>query len=492
MKKNILPTLITFLFLTSISCNTATETLSDEPLNKPLNVLLITLDDMGYGTSGVEGSAVPDITPNIDKLASQGVMFSHGYVMTPICGPSRAAILSGRYPHCSGMMGHGKQPPNLWEEPDVKTPSISTYLHDNGYTTGAILKHRRSAYLNTWDTEYFELPMGVGNHDRNPKSFYKRTKAFIESAKNSDKPFFLYANPIDPHRPWDNTEDEQELFDEYNSKNRYPKPSRTYTEDEVEIPNFLIDLPEIRKAMVPYYNALHRGDECIGAVLKALEESGAADNTFVIFLSDHGLGAAGAKSTLYQDGIRTPIIMKWPNHIKEGIIDDQSIVSSIDIVPTIIDAVGLPPLSAIEGKSVYKVITNEQNKTNRDYAYAAFNYENKSTEDRYFPQRAIINGSYLYIWNSHVERSGGSKQKDIRYWHDVVNSSLAKSEKLKKKIESLRNRPNEEFFDLSKDPGCWNNLINNNAYIEQISKFRKELKNEMFSTNDPERFYYLH
>jgi N-sulfoglucosamine sulfohydrolase len=492
MKKNILPILITFLCLTSISCNTAKETLSDEANNKPLNVLLITLDDMGYGTSGVEGSAVPDITPNIDKLASQGIMFSHGYVMTPICGPSRAAILSGRYPHCSGMMGHGKQPPDLWEEPDVKTPSISTYLHDYGYATGAILKHRRSAYLNTWDTEYFELPMGVGNHDRNPESFYKRTKAFIESAKNSDKPFFLYANPIDPHRPWDNTEDEQELFDEYNPKNRYPKPSRTYTEDEIEIPNFLVDLPEIRKAMVPYYNALHRGDECIGAVLKALEESGAADNTLVIFLSDHGLGAAGAKSTLYQDGIRTPIIMKWPNHIKEGIIDDQSIVSSIDIVPTIIDAVGLPPLSAIEGKSVYKVITNEQNKTDRAYAYAAFNYENKSTEERYFPQRAIINGSYLYIWNSHVERSGGSKQKDIRWWHDVVNSSLEKSEKLKKKIESLRNRPNEEFFDLSKDPGCWNNLINNNVYIEQISKFRKELKNEMLGTNDPERFYYLH
>jgi len=492
MKINILLALLTFLLLISTSCNPSTETLSDVPLNKPINVLLITLDDMGYGTTGVEGSTVPDITPNIDKLASEGIMFRYGFVMTPICGPSRAALLSSRYPHCSGMMGHGKQPPDLWEEPDVKTPSISTYLHDNGYTTGAILKHRRSAYLNTWDTEYFELPMGVGYHDRNPKSFYRRTKAFIESAKNSDKPFFLYANPIDPHRPWDNTEDEQADLDEYNSTNRYPKPSRTYTEDEVEVPNFLIDLPEIRKAMVPYYNSLRRGDECIGAILKALEESGAADNTFVIFLSDHGMGAAGAKSTLYQDGIRTPIIMKWPKHIKEGIIDDQSIVSSIDIVPTIIDAVGLPPLSAIEGKSVYKVLTNEQDKTERDYAYAAFNYESRSTEDRFYPQRAIINESYLYIWNSHVERSGGSKQKDIRYWHDVVKSSLANSEKLKKKIELLRNRPNEEFFDLRKDPGCWNNLINNNAYSEQISEFSKELKNEMIGTNDPERFYYQH
>ena len=492
MRKNIVPILITILFLTSLSCNTGQETHSNETLNKPLNVLLITLDDMGYGTSGVEGSKVPNITPNIDKLASEGILFRHGYVMTPICGPSRAAILSGRYPHASGMMGHGKQPPDLWEEPNVKTPSISTYLHDNGYTTGAILKHRRSAYLNTWDTEYFELPMGVGHHDRNPKSFYKRTKAFIESAKNSDKPFFLYANPIDPHRPWDNTQDEQELFDEYNSKNRYPKPLRTYTPEEVEIPNFLVDLPDIRKALVPYYNALHRGDECIGAILKALEESGTEENTLVIFLSDHGMGAAGAKSTLYQDGIRTPIIMKWPNHIKEGIIDEQSIVSSIDIVPTIIDAVGLPPLSAIEGKSVYKVFTNEKAKTDREYAYAAFNYQNKSTEDRFFPQRAIINESYLYIWNAHVERSGGSKQKDTRWWHDVVNSSLDKSEKLKKKIESLRNRPNEEFFDLIKDPGCWNNLINDKAYGEQISNFRRELKNEMLSTNDPERFYYQH
>ena len=490
MGKNSLLTLFITLILISTSCDPSTERLSNVPLNDPVNVLLITLDDMGYGTTGVEGCTVPGITPNIDKLASEGFMFRYGFVMTPICGPSRAALLSGRYPHCSGMMGHGKQPPDLWEEPDVKTPSVSTYLHDNGYTTGAILKHKRSAYLNTWDTEYFELPMGVGFHDRNPESFYQRTRAFIESAKNSDKPFFLYANPIDPHRPWDNTEDEQADLAAWNANNKYPEPSRTYTDDEVEVPDFLIDLPDIRKALVAYYNSLHRGDECIGAILRALEECGAADNTLVIFLSDHGMGAAGAKSTLYQDGIRTPIIMKWPDHIKEGIIDDHSIVSSIDIVPTIIEAVGLPPLSAIEGKSVYKVITNEQDKTERAYAYAAFNYESNSTEERFFPQRAIIDESYLYIWNSHVERSGGSKQKDIRYWHDVVNSSLASSEKLKKKIETLRNRPNEEFFDLREDPGCWDNLINNETYAEQINAFRKKLKNEMISTRDPERFYY--
>jgi len=463
------------------SCNKKLET--------PLNVVILTLDDMGYGTTGTEGCSVPGITPHIDKLASEGIMFRHGYVMTPICGPSRAAILSGRYPHCSGMMGHGKQPPELWEEPDVKTPSISTYLHDNGYTTGAILKLRRSEYLNTWDTVYHEFPMGVGFHDRNPDSFYKRTKAFFESAKNNKKPFFLYANPIDPHRPWDGTEEEQDDLAWWNKNNRYPEPSRKYSEDEIEIPEFLVDLPEIRKALVPYYNALHRGDECIGAILKAIDESNAAVNTLVIFLSDHGMGAPGAKSTLYHDGVRTPIIMRWPGKIKKGIVDNKSIISSIDIVPTIIDAVGLPPLTSIEGKSVYDVITGKTDQTVRDYAYAAFNYKSQSTEEQFFPHRVIINESFCYIWNSYVERSDGTKQKP-NGWMDVVNSSLDESEKLKQKIDHMSDRPPEEFYDLGKDPGCWDNLINNKDYQEQIKKFRNDLKKEMFSTNDPERFYY--
>ena len=476
--------LSTFLILAFFGCNKNSH-------KSPLNIVILTLDDMGYGTTGVEGCAVPAITPNIDKLASEGILFSHGYVMTPICGPSRAAILSGRYPHCSGMMGHGKQPPALWEEPDVKTPSISTYLHDHGYTTGAILKLRRSKYLNTWDVEYNELPFGVGFHDRNPDSFYKRTKAFIERAKKNNKPFFLYANPIDPHPPWDDTPQEVQKLAKWNPEHRYPQPSRKYAADEVVIPDFLIDLPEIRRALVPYYNSLHRGDACIGAIIKAIDDSDAADNTLVIFLSDNGMGAPGAKSTLYHDGIRTPIIMRWPDKIKKGIIDKKSIVASIDIVPTIIEAVGLPPLSAIEGESVYEVITGRKEKTDRVYAFAAFNYQHESNEKEFFPHRAIINENYCYIWNSFVARSGGKKQKS-NGWMDVVQSSLDKSERLKRKMIFMEERPPEEFYDLTKDPGCWDNLIKKGDYQEQITRFRDYLKMEMSTTNDPERFYFTY
>jgi N-sulfoglucosamine sulfohydrolase len=456
-----------------------------EQKETPLNVVLITLDDMGYGTTGVEGCTVPGITPYIDKLASEGITFTRGFVMSPMCGPSRAAILSGRYPHCSGMMGHGTQPPELWEEPVVKTPSISTYLHDNGYKTGAILKLRRSKYLNTWDTEYYEFPFGVGFHDRNPKSFYTRTKDFINSAKKGKKPFFLYANPIDPHRPWDNTEQEREMLAKWNPDKKYPEPSRKYTTDEIEVPEFLLDLPDIREALVPYYNALNRGDECVGSILQAIDDSDMRDNTLVIFLSDHGMGAPGAKNTLYHDGLRTPIIMRWPKKIKEGVIDEKSIVSVIDLVPTILDAAGLPSLEAIEGKSIINVILGKSTQTEREYAYASSNYRSSSTPEEFFPHRAIIDESFCYIFNSYVVRSEGKKAKHSG-WMDVVNSSLSKSEKLKNKIDYMVYRAPEEFYDLKKDPGCWDNLAQHPDYAEIIQEYRKRLHFEMKTTDDPE------
>jgi len=358
-------------------------------------------------------------------------------------------------------------------------------LHDRGYTTGAILKLRRSKYLNTWDTEYHEFPYGVGYHDRNPESFYARTKDFIESAERNNKPFFLYANPIDPHRPWDNTEQEKQMLTKWNPDKRYPEPSRKYAANEIEIPEFLLDLPDVREALVPYYNALHRGDECVGGILKAIDDSDMRENTLVIFLSDHGMGAPGAKNTLYHDGIRTPIIFRWPGKIKDGVIDDQSIVSAIDIVPTILDAAGLPPLGPIEGKSVIDVVLGKSPQTERSYAYASSNYRSNSTQKEFFPHRAIIDASYCYIFNSYVVRSGGTKAKHSG-WMDVVNSSLSKSEKLKNKIDYMVFRAPEELYDLKDDPGCWNNLALDPAHAGVMKEYRDKLRGEMKETADPE------
>jgi N-sulfoglucosamine sulfohydrolase len=447
--------------------------------------VIITLDDMGYGTTGVEGCTVPGISPYIDKLASEGITFTRGFVMSPMCGPSRAAILSGRYPHCSGMMGHGDQPPPLWVQPEIVTPTITHILQDAGYTTGTILKNWRNQAFHVWDVDYDESPFGTGYHDRNPESFYKRAKQFISNAQASGKPFFLYANPIDPHRPWDNTGQENEMLAKWNPDRRYPEPSRKYGTDEIEIPEFLLDLPDIREALVPYYNALNRGDECIGSILQAIDDSDMRDNTLVIFLSDHGMGAPGAKNTLYHDGIRTPIILRWPEKIEAGVIDDKSIVSVVDIVPTILDAAGLPSLGEIEGKSIIDVVLGKSAQTEREYAYASSNYRSSSTPEEFFPHRAIIDESFCYIFNSYVVRSDGKKKKGSG-WMDVVNSSLSKSKKLKNKIEYMEYRAPEELFDLKKDPGCWNNLAQNPGYSKRIKEYREKLLREMIETADPE------
>ena len=480
MKKNFILIIIVIFYNLLYGCSNTGKT-----ADKPLNILIITLDDMGYKTTGVEGCTVPDITPNIDKLASEGMLITHGYVMSPICRPSRMALLSGRYPHCNGVMGHGEQPPPQWQEPDVKVPSLTKYLKELGYMTCAIFKHGREKD-NVWDIQYKELGNGMGYHDRNADSFYKRTKSFLSRVNEQGKPFFLYANPIDPHRPWVGTEEEKNMYAIYNPNSRYPDPSRKYSPEEVEVPVFLPDLPEIRKSMVPYYESLHRGDECIGAILKALDESGQRSNTLVFFLSDHGMGAPGAKATLFHYGLRTPIIIRWPGEVQEGAVNDDVIVSSIDITPTLLEAIGAPPLEEIEGNSFIDVLKGTEKLKHREYAYAAMNYFLQSTEDEFFPQRAIIDKDYNYIFNSYVLRSGGNK-KYPNYWLDIVETYLDGSQpEFAEKINNILYKPVEELYDINADPGCWKNLAKSTDHKIILDKYRERLFKEMETTKDPE------
>ena len=252
------------------------------------------------------------------------------------------------------------------------------------------------------------------------------------------------------------------------------------------MPEFLPDLPDIRDNLVPYYDSLHRGDECIGAVLRALEESGESENTLVVFLSDNGMGAIGAKATLYQAGLRTPIIVRWPGVVEGGVVDDESILSSIDIMPTILDAAGMPPVAGIEGQSFVEVLSGGATRARREYAYAASNYFASSRPEHFLPHRAIIDKEYLYIWNSYVTRSKGAQRFETS-WIDVIQSSLtADHPRLLAKIEAIVDKPAEELFDLTHDPGCWNNLAQDPAHADTLNEYRMKLASEMESTDDPE------
>lgn len=451
------------------------------------NIMIITLDDMGVLTTGIEGCSV-GATENIDRLGAEGMFFSYCYNMTPMSGPSRNALLSGRYPHCNGVMGHGKQPPAFWQAPAVVTPRISTYLHDNGYYTAAILKNSREIW-NTWDVSYNELPFGVGEYDRTPQAFFIRTSAAIKSASDSNKPFFIYVNPIDPHDPWPDTEKEDRMLSMWNPNRKYREPSKRYSADEVEVPAFLPDFPEIRQNLSDYYSSLYRGDECVGAILRALSLSGEAENTLIFFISDNGMDAPGAKNCLTPWGVRTPLIVKWPGKILPGTRDTESVIATIDIVPTIIDAVGLPQLNGIEGHSFYDVIMARKPKHDREYAYTAHTYTNESNEANYFPQRSIIDKEYCYIWNPYVLSSDKQYQSNSVYLSFIPEKYRNDNySDVNRKIRTIMQKPVEELYDLQKDPGCWNNVADNPDYEKVIVKYRLRLQKEMTETKDPEIF----
>ena len=464
-----------------------------KPVKRPRNVLLITLDDMNWDSLGVTGCTIPGISPHLDGLASEGVLFNNAYIMTSICGPSRNAMMTGRFPHCSGSMGHGQQPPAGWTPPAVATPSLSTYLHERGFYTGAILKSGRLLDV-AFDVRISEGPMGCFFEDRHPASFHERCATFLKEAKARNQPFFLYANPIDPHRPFPRTQMERDLVARYREdfKDRVPKPNvglpepdTQYGPDEIDLPAFLPDIPEARAHVAPYFDAVHRGDQCVGAILRALKESGLEDDTLVLFLSDHGMGVPGAKWSSYNYSLRTPLMVRWPGVTKPGLAIDNYLVSSIDILPTVIEALGLPRVKGIEGRSLAPLLRGKRPRRWRESVYAGFNYTADSTPTCYYPIRVELDGVFLYIWNAYTQVDGAPTE--FHYAQHELLQVMRKHEdpRLRRRAETFTHRPPEELYDIRQDPGCWDNLARGPRHGADVARLRGALRRHMKDTRDP-------
>ncbi|MDI6827945.1 MAG: sulfatase, partial [Armatimonadota bacterium] len=282
--------------------------------NKRLNVLLITADDMNFDSLGVAGCKVPDITPNLDSLASQGIRFTQAHVTSAICQPSRSALMTGRYPHRNGALGF--QPIN------ENVPTLQESLRKAGYFIGIMAKveHLMPKWKFCWDVEVNAGELGGG---RNPKAYYEKSKAFFEQAKAAGKPFFLMANSTDPHRPFPSPDLRQNKAEIANSN-----ISRIYKPEEITVPPFLPDrLHDVRKELAQYYTAVHRCDETVGQILQALRETGFEENTIVFFLSDNGISEPFAKTNCYYTSTATPLIIRWHGKVKPGTINNRDLVS---------------------------------------------------------------------------------------------------------------------------------------------------------------------
>jgi len=445
---------------------------------KPLNILLFTADDLDRNTLGCYGGKVKDISPNIDKLAQEGLMFNHAFVNSSICAPSRGILATGLYGHNSGVMGFMKM------SPDCKTPLIMEVMREHGYQLGVLSKvgHSTPRELFEWDFVYTKQQLGNG---RNPELYYKRATDFFNTAKETGKPFYFMVNSDDPHRPFFVPGEEL--------KGGMAEPSRIYSPEEIEVPGFLPDLPDVRKELSYYYNSAKRLDDTFGKVMQALEESGYKDNTLVIFMSDNGIALPFAKCDNYSASSRTPWIVRWPGTVKEGAVNDINLISGIDYYPSILDACGIKANTEPDGVSrlpLYKggnqepdpfVFTQIDNKAGGRKAPMRSNAS---------PMRSVKNLDAVYIFNAWAYTNAIHYTNNEGMTMDAMQEAAKYNEEIKIRVDLFRRRPAEEYYDIIDDPDCLNNLISDPKYRLEIQGMRSELEKWMKEYKDPLLYVY--
>jgi len=461
-----------FASLTALSL-----TLNAADKNEGINILLIVADDMNYNSVGAFGCPIPNTTPNIDKLASQGIRFSNAHVTSAVCQPSRGAIMTGMYGIHSGVEGFEYMTNNY--------PTLTEYLRKDGYLTGMLGKVGHSMPKFATEHQQFDLckdqdEIGYG---RDPQKYYEYSKSLFMKSRNEKKPFFLMANSHDPHRPFFGSDQEKNSpkFMEFSNKGLIPNPSKIFNPKEIVVPGFLPDITEVRKEVAQYYSSVRRCDDTVGEIIRALKESGLEENTLTVFISDNGMSFPYSKTNCYLNSTKTPFIAKWPGTIKAG-IDATNFISGIDFLPTFLEVAGIATPKGIDGKSFLPLLKGQQ-QDGRDMVFTQF-YET-SGSNRY-PMRAVQNKYFGYIFNPWADGQKVFKnESQAGLTFKAMKEAAVQSNGIKQRVDFFLLRVVEEFYDFEKDPDALHNLINNPTYADKINKMRNEMKRWMIKNNDP-------
>ena len=446
----------------------------DKTKGKPLNILFITADDLAYNSIGAFGCRVKDITPNIDRLATEGIKFTNAHINSAVCQPCRQSLLTGLYPHNNGAEG--------FEPIDDNITTLPELLRKAGYINGILGKeiHHQPTEKFCWDFIPYRTEKDSiwrSGNSRNPALFYEYAKRFFKMAKSENKPFFFQANSHDPHRPFASS-----ALDSTEWGGKMPPITRIYSPKDIEMLGYLPDIPDVRKEVTQYYNSVYRCDQNLGAVLKALKENGFESNTLVIFLSDHGASFPFSKAQCYHNSTKTPMIIRWPGITKPGSANIENLISGTDIMPTILEAAGLNVPDKLDGRS-FKPLLLKGKYEERSYLLTSF-YQ--IFEKKRFPMRCLQNKEFGYIYNFWSDGSttmAGDATGGIT-WKAMIKAA-ATDPVIAGRVELYKHRVREEFYDLKRDPNGLINLIDNPAFAEKIKEFREMMPLEMKKCNDP-------
>ena len=423
-----------------------------------LNFVFIIGDDISgedfgcYGNSGIR-------TPNVDRLAAEGLRFTNAYVTTSSCSPSRCSILTSRYPHNLETASelHGVLPEGV-----VMFPKL---LRDAGYYTAQSGK----SHFGT-DSDIFNGPavaafdIGGDGARGDLSGGHGGENQWIARLRGRpmDKPFLMWFASHDAHRDWD--------ADSFAGINR---PA------DVRVPPYLVDTPETRVDLAHHYDEITRLDYFVGEVVRELARQKVLDHTVIIVTADNGRPFPHSKTQLYEDSLKPPFVGRWPAGIPRPSRVD-SLVSSIDIAPTILELAGIAKPETFQGVSLVPILRDPKASV-RDFVFAEHNWHNFRAH-----VRMVRWADSVYMRNSWPELpQPGASDTFYNPSADALKVRYARGELTPLQANVfLQPRPPEEFFDLARDPGQTKNLAVSGAPTPELNKLRAVLTRWTDETGD--------
>lgn len=427
------------------------------------NFIVLIADDIGHDDLGCQGSP-NGRTPRIDGLAAEGMRFTNAYLTASSCSPSRSSTITGRYPHNNGEAAELHRP-IAWH-----LPSIAGLLRESGYHTALAGKNHMSWVqpppgetppTGPWETIY------GGRIEGNSGGHAEWIKALEESP--SDRPFFLWLASNDAHRAWDGSREWDEAA--YGPKH---DPAR------VVLPPALVDTPETREDVASYLNEVTRFDHFVGRVADWLKAKEKFSNTWLIIIADNGRPFPRAKTRLVDDGMQTYFIVTGPGVGVPGSVSD-SLISTVDIAPTLADLAGLSRSPTFQGRSL-KPVFADPTATIRPFAFSEHNWHDYEAHGR-----GVRDGRWLLIRNFRPLLALQGPADSVKSpSFQALRAARDSSEPLPP-IQAdifLAPRPEVELYDTQADPHQVSNLAGQAAFAGIEKKLSDALARWMDETGD--------
>jgi N-sulfoglucosamine sulfohydrolase len=400
------------------------------------NLVFVIADDCTHRDIGCYGGQAH--TPNIDRLATEGMRMTQCFQAAPMCSPTRHNIYTGLYPVKSGAY-----PNHTFVKEGVQ--SVVHYLKPLGYRVA--LSGKR--HINPPETFAFEYSAKQNNPDM------AAIDTLMGECADSDTPLCLFACSNEPHTPHNKGD-----------ASRYPP-------EQIEIPPYYLDTPNLRRQFSKYLAEITYFDSQVGEILSLLERHQLADNTLVMVVSEQGSSFPFAKWTCYDNGLQSAMIVRWPGHIEPAMTSD-ALVEYVDVLPTFLEAAGGEIPEVLEGRSMLPVLTGKTD-THKQYVFGIQTTRGIYSGPDHYGRRSVRSRDFKLIHNLDPEArffNGIAKEPYFKAWEA---KAAAGDERAKFLVERYYSPPEFELYDVNADPYEERNLADD----PQFAKVKGELQDEL-------------